>query len=636
MPFDLDGPQHRIETPRDRLNRRLAAAWLFTVCAMLWVMIVLGGATRLTGSGLSIMEWAPLSGALPPWSEAEWNRLFALYRQIPQYELVNHGFGLDGFKHIFWLEWTHRLWGRLIGIVFLVPLVVLGVLGAIPRGLWLRLGGLFVLGGLQGAVGWFMVASGFAADSTAVSAYRLVAHLSLALLLYGAILWTALGVLRPGGRRRARRAALDWLLAAIGVVLPLTIVAGGFVAGLHAGMVYNTFPLMGGGIVPPDYAPLHPFARNLTENLATVQFDHRVLATLTAVLVAAAAILGMRRRQFRDLRLAALCMGLAVAAQYGLGVATLLWVVPAGSGDGAPGGRRAAADGHAGHHPPAAASAVTAGGRHSRLGAHAPSVAEGAAAAQPWAVAAETPEQIKSGAQARFLATMSHELRTPLNVVIGFSDAMMRDSGGRLTREQSVEYAASINEAGRQLLTLVDVILDVARVEAGQLDLPSDLMDIAHVIGTVVAQCSDSADAADLSLKADTPAGLPFARGDERRLRQALAHMVGNAIKFTPPGGSVLVSARLDERGDMLVLVTDTGIGIAGCDLQRAFEPFVQLDGSLARRFPGSGLGLYVSRITARAHGGDLILSSTPGVGTTAALRLPADRLAVSPSISQP
>ena len=241
MPFDLDSGRKRLETPRERQDRLLVAGWLFAVCAMTLVMIVLGGATRLTGSGLSIMEWAPLSGALPPWSDAEWRRLFALYQQIPQYQLVNEGFGLAGFKHIFWLEWTHRLWGRLIGVVFLAPLVVLGLRGAIRRGLWLRLLGFFVLGGLQGAVGWFMVASGFAADSTAVSAYRLVAHLVLALALYAAILWTALGVLRPGGGRVATSPAFRRLMLGCAVLLPLTIVAGGFVAGLHAGLIYNTF-----------------------------------------------------------------------------------------------------------------------------------------------------------------------------------------------------------------------------------------------------------------------------------------------------------------------------------------------------------------------------------------------------------
>ena len=330
MPFDIDTPFRRIETSRDILNRRLVAWWLFAVCAMLWVMIVLGGATRLTGSGLSIMEWAPLSGVVPPWSDAEWQRLFALYQKVPQYKLVNEGFGLDGFKHIFWLEWTHRLWGRLIGVVFLVPLVVLGLRGAIRRGLWLRLAGLFVLGGLQGAVGWFMVASGFAADSTAVSAYRLVMHLALALLLYSALLWTALGVLRPREAAVARSPALGRTLAAASVLLPLTIIAGGFVAGLHAGLIYNSFPMMGPGIVPPDYAVLHPFARNLTENVAAVQFDHRVLATLTALTVAAAVYLGLRPAEPRAVRIASLCLGAAVVLQYTLGVVTLLWVVPIG------------------------------------------------------------------------------------------------------------------------------------------------------------------------------------------------------------------------------------------------------------------------------------------------------------------
>ncbi len=330
MPFDLDAGRKRLETPRERLDRLMVAGWLFAVCGMTLVMIVLGGATRLTGSGLSIMEWAPLSGALPPWSDAEWRRLFALYRQIPQYQLLNDGFGLDGFKHIFWLEWTHRLWGRLIGVVFLVPLVLLGLRGAIRRGLWLRLLGFFVLGGLQGAVGWFMVASGFAADSTAVSAYRLVAHLVLALALYVAILWTALGVLRPGGARVATSPAFRRLAGACAVLLPLTIVAGGFVAGLHAGLIYNSFPLMGDGLVPPDYAALHPFLRNLTENLAAVQFDHRVLATGTAFLVIASLVVGLRAALPRMVRRAALAMGGVVLVQYALGVATLLNLVPVG------------------------------------------------------------------------------------------------------------------------------------------------------------------------------------------------------------------------------------------------------------------------------------------------------------------
>ena len=163
MPFDVhDFPDaSRMDRAATRQSRRLVAIWLFTVAAMIMVMIVLGGATRLTGSGLSIMEWAPMMGALPPTSDAEWHRLFALYQKIPQYTLVQRGFGLAGFKHIFWLEWTHRLWGRLIGVVFLLPMLWLWATARIERRLVPRLGLLFVLGGLQGAVGWFMVASGF-------------------------------------------------------------------------------------------------------------------------------------------------------------------------------------------------------------------------------------------------------------------------------------------------------------------------------------------------------------------------------------------------------------------------------------------------------------------------------------------
>ena len=293
---------------------------------MIMVMIVLGGATRLTGSGLSIMEWAPLMGALPPTSDAEWQRLFALYQKIPQYTLVNEGFGLDGFKQIFWLEWTHRLWGRLIGVVFLLPMLWLWATARIERRLLPRLGLLFVLGGLQGAVGWFMVASGFLPDTTAVSPYRLVIHLALALMLYAAIVWTGLSALYPLPPPAAGLAAgcAAWRSVSLAMV-SLTILAGGFTAGLHAGLTYNTFPLMDGRLVPDGYAMLHPLVRNLTENVAAVQFDHRLLATLTLILVSASAVAGWRSRS------AAAAGGLprgAVVCQYVLGVTTLLLVVP--------------------------------------------------------------------------------------------------------------------------------------------------------------------------------------------------------------------------------------------------------------------------------------------------------------------
>jgi heme a synthase len=327
MPFDvLEFPDaSRTDRAVTRQSRRLVAIWLFTVAAMIMVMIVLGGATRLTGSGLSIMEWAPLMGALPPASDTEWHRLFALYQKIPQYTLVNEGFGLDGFKQIFWLEWTHRLWGRLIGVVFLLPLLWFWATARIERRLLPRLAVLFVLGGLQGAVGWFMVASGFLPEATSVSPYRLVVHLTLALMLYATIVWTGLSALSPARDQPAvsplfRRLALTSL-----AMVSLTILAGGFTAGLHAGLTYNTFPLMDGRLVPDGYAALHPLVRNLTENVATVQFDHRLLATVTLVLVSATAIAGWRTGLRRPL---AVCLGTAVLCQYGLGVTSLLLVVP--------------------------------------------------------------------------------------------------------------------------------------------------------------------------------------------------------------------------------------------------------------------------------------------------------------------
>ena len=325
MPFD--DHQRVPADSRTARNRQLVAFWLFGLCFMTLVMVVLGGSTRLTGSGLSIMEWAPLSGALPPLSQAEWRRLYALYQQIPQYALINEGFGLQGFKHIFWLEWTHRLWGRLIGVVFLVPLIMLWRRGAIDRSLLPRLAGLFVLGGLQGAVGWFMVASGFFPDSVAVAPSRLVVHLALALVLYAAMLWTGLSVLLlpPPSRvspllRRLAHATL--------VLVALTILAGGYVAGTHAGLAYNTFPLMGGRLVPEGYAVLTPFAWNLIANIAAVQFDHRLLATATVASAMATVGIGLARVQAGPARWALLALGVTVLGQYGLGVATLLQGVP--------------------------------------------------------------------------------------------------------------------------------------------------------------------------------------------------------------------------------------------------------------------------------------------------------------------
>ncbi|MBP0491306.1 COX15/CtaA family protein [Pararoseomonas indoligenes] len=330
MPFDAQAPF--LSTAAAPTGRARAVAWwLLAVAAMVWVMVALGGATRLTGSGLSIMEWAPLRGTLPPMSEAEWNRLYDLYRTIPQYELVNRGFGLEGFKGIFWLEWTHRLWGRLIGLVYGLGLLWFWMRGAIPKGYGRRLVLLLALGGLQGAVGWFMVASGFEADRTAVSPWRLVIHLSLALLLFAVLLWTALSLLRPGRDAPAEARFLRPLAHATAGLVVLTMLAGGFVAGIKAGLDYNTFPLMAGQIVPEGYGGTGAttFLHALVGDVATVQFNHRLLATLTGLSALALGALGLARLPRGPARRAAGGCTAVVLLQYGLGVSTLVHAVPA-------------------------------------------------------------------------------------------------------------------------------------------------------------------------------------------------------------------------------------------------------------------------------------------------------------------
>jgi len=288
----------------------------------------LGGATRLTGSGLSIMEWAPIAGTLPPLSQAEWQRIYDLYRSIPQYQLVNQGFGLEGFKEIFWLEWGHRLWGRLIGIAYVVGLAWFWLRGRVPAALKPRLLLLLALGGLQGAVGWFMVASGFEADRTAVSPYRLVTHLGLAFVLFGLLFWTALSLLRPARKVPMHAGALRGLVHATAGLAVLAMLAGGFVAGIRAGFSYNTFPLMDGRLVPEGYWDLAPALKNFTVNIAAVQFNHRLLASAVLVVALVAGALASRRLAPGFARNAVLALTGAVTLQYALGIATLLAVVP--------------------------------------------------------------------------------------------------------------------------------------------------------------------------------------------------------------------------------------------------------------------------------------------------------------------
>jgi len=308
---------------------RAVAAWLLACAALVFTMVVVGGVTRLTHSGLSIVEWQPIVGTLPPLNDVQWQETFAKYQQTPEYKLVNQGMTLDAFKGIFWWEYVHRLLGRLIGLVFLLPLLWFAFTRRIDRPLALRLAGIFVLGGLQGAMGWYMVKSGLV-DDPRVSQFRLTAHLSLAFLIFAAMLWTALGLLFP---RRSIAASddatplrrLGWWITGI---VAYMVVTGGFVAGIRAGKAYNTFPLMNGHVVPPEIFMLDPWWKNFFYNMATVQFDHRLGAWALACLVpwlwlrARRVALPARTRVSISILLAML------AVQVALGIATLLLVVP--------------------------------------------------------------------------------------------------------------------------------------------------------------------------------------------------------------------------------------------------------------------------------------------------------------------
>ena len=302
---------------------RAIAWWLLGCCALVFAMVVVGGVTRLTHSGLSIVEWKPLVGAIPPLTDAQWAETFAKYQATPEFKLVNHAMSVDEFKGIFWWEYFHRLLGRAIGLVFFVPLVWFALQRRIDRPLALKLAGIFVLGGLQGAMGWYMVKSGLV-DDPRVSHFRLTAHLGIAFLILASMLWVALDVLFPAGARarsapRAGR-ALSWWVTGVAAYMVLT---GGLVAGIRAGYAYNTFPLMNGHFVPPEILMIEPWWRNFFYNMATVQFDHRMGAW---ALVALVPLLWMRAHRSADrrVRVSADLLALAIAAQVALGVATLL------------------------------------------------------------------------------------------------------------------------------------------------------------------------------------------------------------------------------------------------------------------------------------------------------------------------
>ena len=310
-------------------NNRQLAVWLLVCCAMIFAMVVLGGVTRLTGSGLSMVEWDPVFGVVPPLDQASWNAVFELYKQSPEFSKINIGMDLDGFKYIYWFEFSHRLLGRAIGVVFLVPFLFFLFTGRIARPLIPKLIVMFVLGGLQGVLGWYMVMSGLV-DNPHVSQYRLTAHLALAVIIYAFMFWVALGLLLRPAEHRGPGFPKQLLSAAnilTGLVF-ITILSGGFVAGLKAGFVYNTFPLMDGRWVPEAALILEPAWRNFFENIATVQFDHRLLAMLTFFGSVVLWLLSLRHNLATQVRIGLHCLLAAAVLQVALGISTLLLQVP--------------------------------------------------------------------------------------------------------------------------------------------------------------------------------------------------------------------------------------------------------------------------------------------------------------------
>jgi cytochrome c oxidase assembly protein subunit 15 len=316
-----DLPAGSVTNPADA---RAIGRWLAVVAAMIIAMIVLGALTRLTESGLSMVEWRPVTGWLPPLTEAAWQAELAKYAQSPQGRLVNQGITVAQFKEIYWLEYLHRLWGRLIGLVFALPMLGFFVRGRVPAWLKPRLVVLLFLGGLQGAVGWIMVASGLQ-DVPAVSHYKLALHLGLAVGLYAYILWLAIGLLQrdaPGSTPADRRIgrAVAGLIALLFVVLTF----GAFVAGLRAGQVHTTFPTMSGYWIPPGLLELSPAWLNFVSTQTGTQFAHRWLAKLLVVLCVALWVWTRRADASQPVREAATMMAAMTLIQLGLGIATIL------------------------------------------------------------------------------------------------------------------------------------------------------------------------------------------------------------------------------------------------------------------------------------------------------------------------
>ena len=311
-------------------KQKSIAVWLFVCCAMVFIMVVVGGVTRLTDSGLSIVEWQPVSGTLPPMSQSDWDEFHQKYQQSPQYQKINKGMSVDEFKTIFWWEYIHRVLGRLIGLVFFIPFVYFLIRKQIDKPLGIKLSGIFVLGGLQGLMGWYMVMSGLV-DNPHVSQYRLTAHLGLAFVIFAAMFWVATDLLydrnksphNPDELKGIRRFSigLTWLIF-------IMVLSGGLVAGIRAGLAYNTFPLMNGHFIPPEIFLLEPLWRNFFENMATIQFDHRMIAWILMFTVPYFWFKARKHQLSDSAKLACNLFLIMLVIQVGLGISTLLLAVP--------------------------------------------------------------------------------------------------------------------------------------------------------------------------------------------------------------------------------------------------------------------------------------------------------------------
>ena len=308
-------------------HSRITALWLSAVAVMVFAMVVLGGATRLTDSGLSITEWAPVTGVVPPLSHQGWLAEFQHYQRTPQYQLVNKGMTLQAFQGIYWWEWAHRLLARLVGVAFAIPFVALLASRRIPRRLIWRCWLLLALGGLQGLVGWWMVVSGLEAR-VSVAPERLAIHLGLALVVFCLLIWTALEAWFGEGRPFPSE-SWRWTAPALAGLVFVQILLGGLVAGDRAGLVYNDWPLMNGHLFPQHYLEGGEIGWALLHSQAAVQFNHRMMAYLLCVLALVAAGAALRSRRLpRTAPALAVILAILVGLQATLGVATLMSQAP--------------------------------------------------------------------------------------------------------------------------------------------------------------------------------------------------------------------------------------------------------------------------------------------------------------------